>query len=81
MIPYTEVRLDMGHDAVVIEGEGDDRRSDDSVHLVQIYGFEKRLQVGPFAYDGTQKLIFFWCIFTTVAMLLLLAAVVLRLAL
>jgi hypothetical protein len=82
MIPYTEVRLDMGRDEVMIEGESDDRRTaDDRVHLVQIYGFENKVQLGSFAYDGQSKLMFFWSIFATVGVLLLLIALVLPLVL
>lgn len=77
MIPYTEVRLDMGNDGVVIEGATEERRSDDRVHLVQIYGFENVVRVGSFAYDGPQKLLFFWSILATIAMLLLLVALLL----
>ncbi|HEX6292350.1 MAG TPA: protein kinase [Herpetosiphonaceae bacterium] len=71
MIPYTEVRLDMGHNEVVIEGESAERRSDDAVHLVQVYGFENRVNVGNFAYDGHLKLLLFWSMLATVAVVLL----------
>lgn len=74
MIPYTEVRLDMGHDDVVIEGEGEERHNDDRVHLVQIYGFENRVHVGNFAYDGYQKLLYSWSILAAVAILVLIIA-------
>ncbi|PLS78585.1 MAG: serine/threonine protein kinase [Chloroflexi bacterium] len=77
MVPYTEVRLDLGHDEVVIEGETEERRTDDRVHLVQIYGFENLVRVGSFAYDGSQKLLFFWSFLATIAMLLLLVALLL----
>ena len=59
MIPYTEVRLDMGHDEVAIDGAGGERRANDQVHLVQLYGFENKVQLGSFAYDGQQKLMLF----------------------
>ncbi len=81
MIPYTEVRLDLGLDEVVIEGESEERRSDDRVHLVQIYGFENRLQMGNFAYDGHRKLLFFWSAFASSAALLLFFALLLPLLL
>lgn len=74
MIPYTEVRLDMGHNEVTLEGEGGDHHGDDAVHLVQLYGFENRVQVGNFAYDGHHKLLFFWSAIATVAVVLLLLA-------
>lgn len=74
MIPYTEVRLDMGHEEVAIEGEVEERRGDDSVHLVQIYGFENQVHIGSFAYDGHLKLLLFWSMLATVAVLLLVAA-------
>lgn len=74
MIPYTEVRLDMGRQDIVVEGAENERRGDDTVHLVQIYGFENRVNVGNFAYDGHQKLLFFWSILATVAVLLLIVA-------
>jgi len=77
MIPYTEVRLDLGRDEVAIEGAPADRRSDDTVYLVQIYGFENKVNVGPFGYDGQQKLLFFWSVFATVAAIVLLLAVLL----
>jgi serine/threonine protein kinase len=71
MIPYTEVRLDMGHDEVIVEGESEERRGDDAVHLVQIYGFENRVNIGSFAYDGHLKLLLFWSMVATVAVVLL----------
>jgi tRNA A-37 threonylcarbamoyl transferase component Bud32 len=71
MIPYTEVRLDMGHQEVVVESEGEDRLSNDAVNLVQIYGFENRVNLGSFAYDGHLKLLLFWSMLATVAVLLL----------
>lgn len=74
MIPYTEVRLDMGHDDVAIDGDAGERRVDDQVHLVQFYGFENQVQVGSFAYDGQQKLLFFWSVLASVVVILLLAA-------
>jgi eukaryotic-like serine/threonine-protein kinase len=74
MIPYTEVRLDMGHQDVAIEGEVEERRGDDSVHLVQIYGFENLVNIGSFAYDGHLKLLLFWSMLATVAVILLIAA-------
>lgn len=74
MIPYTEVRLDMGHQDVMIEGEAEERRGDDSVHLVQIYGFENQVNIGSFAYDGHLKLLLFWSMLATVAVVLLIAA-------
>ncbi|HEY0734453.1 MAG TPA: protein kinase [Herpetosiphonaceae bacterium] len=74
MIPYTEVRLDMGHQEVAIEGETEERRGDDSVHLVQIYGFENQVNIGSFAYDGHLKLLLFWSMLATVAVVLLIAA-------
>ncbi len=76
MIPYTEVRLDLGHSEVLIEGENDERRADGQVHLLQIYGFENHPQVGSYGYDGRQKLMLFWSLLATVAVLLLLIAVV-----
>lgn len=81
MIPYTEVRLDMGHDDVVIEGEEGERRSDDQVHLVQVYGFENKVRVGSFAYNGQQKIMFFWSIVATIAAVLLLLVMIISLAL
>lgn len=74
MIPYTEVRLDMGHQEVAIEGEAEERRGDDTVHLVQIYGFENQVNIGSFAYDGHLKLLLFWSMLATVAVVLLIAA-------
>ncbi len=74
MIPYTEVYVDLGHNEVAVEGEAPDRRGDDTVHLVQIYGFENHINVGPFAYDGPRKLLFIWSAFATLAALLLLLA-------
>ncbi|HEY0607159.1 MAG TPA: protein kinase, partial [Herpetosiphonaceae bacterium] len=74
MIPYTEVRLDMGHQEVAIEGEAEERRGDDSVHLVQIYGFENQVNIGSFAYDGHLKLLLFWSMLATVAVVMLIAA-------
>lgn len=74
MIPYTEIRLDLGHDDVIVEGEEDDRRNDDRVHLVQVYGFENRVHVGSFAYDGYQKLLYSWSILAAVAILVLIIA-------
>jgi eukaryotic-like serine/threonine-protein kinase len=79
MIPYTEVRLDMGRDEVVVEGATEERRGDDAVHLVQIYGFENKVNVGNFAYDGNQKLLLFWSMLATVAAVLLLLALLLPL--
>ncbi len=81
MIPYTEVRLDVGLNEVVIEGESEERRSDDRVHLVQIYGFENRLQMSTFAYDGQRKLLFFWSAFASIAALVLVIALLLPLVL
>jgi hypothetical protein len=74
MIPYTEIRLDMGRNDVVIEGEGAEQPSDDQVHLVQIYGFENNVLVGSFAYDGYQKLLYSWSILAAVAIVLLVVA-------
>jgi hypothetical protein len=71
MIPFTDVRLDMGHQDVVVESEGEDRLSNDAVQLVQIYGFENRVNLGSFAYDGHLKLLLFWSMLATIAVLLL----------
>lgn len=76
MIPYTEVRLDLGHNEVLVEGEAGERRADGQVHLLQIYGFENRLQVGSYGYDGRQKLMLFWSLLATLAVAVLLIAVV-----
>lgn len=76
MIPYTEVRLDLGHNELLVESESDERRADGQVHLLQVYGFENLLQIGSYGYDGQQKLILFWSLLATVAVVLLLIAVI-----
>lgn len=54
MIPYTAIELDLGHQAVVIDGATAHSR-DDGVYTVHVYGFENKLQVGTFAVDAERR--------------------------
>ena len=72
MIPYTAVQLDLGHQDVVDDDGASQRREDDAVYEVQIYGFENALNVGPWAVDTGRRLLVGLMVF-----LLLLVAILL----
>ncbi len=60
MIPITVVQFDMGHQDVAVEGEETPRHGgDDTIHTIQILGFENKLQMGGFGIDkGRQLLVY-----------------------
>ncbi len=76
MIPLTEVQLDMGHQAVVVEGEtAPVRGPSDTVHNVRIVGFENKLDLGEWAIDKPRQLLVVAVTFLVVVVVILLVYV------
>lgn len=60
MIPFTEAEFDLGQNSdVALDQPNAAQRPDDTVHRVQIYGFERKLHVPTAAYDQGRRLMVF----------------------
>lgn len=71
MIPITTVQFDMGHQDVVVEGEtAPEPRQDDTIHTIQVLGFENKLDMHGFGVDNGRRLTTFVLLFFAIMFVL-----------